>query len=45
MRCMKLLGQSLMTRDFETQVVEIQVRVAILNRNTALAIPITKRID
>lgn len=42
MHCMKLLGQSLMTRDFERQVAEIQVRIAILNRYTALGIPITK---
>lgn len=42
MHCMKLLGQSLMTRDFERQVAEIQVRIAILNRHTALGIPITK---
>jgi hypothetical protein len=39
---MKLLGQSLMTRDFERQVAEVQVRIAILNRYTALGIPITK---
>ena len=42
MHCMKLLGQSLMTRGFERQVAEIQVRIAILNRYTALGIPITK---
>ncbi len=39
MHCMKLLGQSLMARDFERQVAEIQVRSAILNRYTALGIP------
>jgi hypothetical protein len=42
MHCMKLLGQSLMARDFERQVAEIQIRVAILNRYTALGIPITE---
>ena len=42
MHCMKQLGQSLMTKDFERQVAEIQVRIAILNRYTALGIPITK---
>jgi len=39
---MKLLGQSLMARNFDRQVVEIQVRIAVLNRYTALGIPITK---
>ena len=42
MHCMKLLGQSLMARDFDRQVAEIQVRIAVLNRYTALGIPITK---
>ncbi len=39
---MKLLGQSLMARDFERQVAEIQVRIAVLNRYTTLGIPITE---
>jgi hypothetical protein len=38
MHCMKLLGQSLMARHFERQVAEIQIRIAILNRYTALGI-------
>ena len=42
MHCMKLLGQSLMARDFERQVAEIQVRIAVLNRYTALGIPVTE---
>jgi len=42
MHCMKRLGQSLMARDFDRQVAEIQVRIAVLNRYTALGIPITK---
>ena len=42
MHCMKLLGQSLMARDFDRQVAEIEVRIAVLNRYTALGIPITK---
>jgi hypothetical protein len=42
MHCMKLLGQSLMARDFERQVVEIQIRIAVLNRYTALGIPVTE---
>ena len=42
MHCMKLLGQSLMARDFERQVAEIQIRIAVLNRYTALGIPVTE---
>ena len=34
MHCVKLLGQSLMARDFDRQVAEIQVRIAVLNRYT-----------
>jgi hypothetical protein len=41
---MKLLGQSLMAMDFERQVAEIQIRVAVLNRYTALGIPITESV-
>jgi hypothetical protein len=42
MHCVKLLGQSLVARDFERQVGEIQIRIAVLNRYTALGIPVTK---
>lgn len=42
MNCVKLLGQKLMSRDFERQTAELQVRVAILNRYTALGIPVTQ---
>lgn len=42
--CLKLLGQSLMARDFDRQVAEIQTRVAVMNRYTALGIPITESI-
>jgi hypothetical protein len=42
MHCIKLLGQSLMARDFERQVAEIQIRIALLNRYTALGIPVTE---
>ena len=42
MHCMKPLGQSLMARDFERQVAEIQVRIAVLNRYTAPSIPVTE---
>ena len=44
MQCMKLLGQSLMARDFERQVAEIQIRIAVLNRYTALGIPATESV-
>ncbi|SFQ23484.1 Transposase DDE domain-containing protein [Tranquillimonas alkanivorans] len=41
MHCLKLLGQSLMARDFDRQVAELQVRIAVLNGYTALGIPVT----
>ena len=41
MHCVKLLGQRLSARDFDRQVVEIQIRAAILNGFTALGIPHT----
>ena len=31
-----------MARDFDRQVAELQVRIAVLNRYTALGIPITE---
>jgi len=37
MHCVKLLGQRLMARDFDRQVAEFQVRVAVLNSYTAIA--------
>ena len=45
MHCVKLLGQRLMARDFNRQVAEIQVRIAVLNGYTALGIPITGAIS
>lgn len=42
MNCIKLLGQSLMPRDVDRQVAKIQVRTAVLNRYTALGIPVTE---
>jgi len=41
MRCFKLLGEPVMARDFDRQVAELQVRVAILNRFTQLGTPDT----
>ena len=44
MHCVKLLGQRLMARDFDRQVAELQVRIAILNGYTALGIPDTEAV-
>lgn len=41
---MKQLGQSVMARDFDRQVAEIQVRMAVLNRYTALGVPVTEAV-
>jgi hypothetical protein len=38
---MKLLGQRLMSRAFDRRVAEVQIRAAVLNRFTALGIPMT----
>ena len=39
---MKLPGQRLMARDFDRQVAEFRIRVAVLNGFTALGIPVTE---
>ncbi len=39
MRCVKLMGERVMARDFDRQVAKLQVRVAILNRFTQLGTP------
>ena len=44
MHCVKLLGQRLSARDFDRQVAEFQVRVAVLNAFTALGIPVTEAV-
>ncbi len=44
MHCVKLLGQRLSARQFDRQVAEFQVRVAILNGFTALGIPVTEAV-
>lgn len=44
MHCIKLLGQRLAARDFDRQVAEFHVRMAILNGFTALGIPDTQPI-
>lgn len=40
--CLRLLGQSPMARDFDSQVAEIEIRVAVLNRNTDFGIPVAE---
>lgn len=42
MNCMKLLGQKLFARDFDRQTAELQIRIAVRNRFTAIGIPITQ---
>ena len=44
MHCVKLLGQRLMARDFDRQVAELQVRIAVLNGYTALGTPVTEAV-
>ena len=42
MHCVKLPGLRLAARDFDRQVAEFQVRVAVMNGFTALGIPVTE---
>ena len=42
MNCMKVPGQKLLSRHFDRQTAERQVRIAILNRSTALGILVTQ---
>lgn len=44
MHCVKLLGQRLMARDFDRQVAEVQIRIAVMNRYTALGILVTEAV-
>jgi hypothetical protein len=44
MHCVKLLCLRLMARDFDRQVAALHVRVAVLNRFTALGIPVAEAI-
>ena len=44
MRCMKLLGERLMSRTSNRQTAELQIRAALLNRFTALGTPETMRV-
>ncbi|MFI9459562.1 IS5/IS1182 family transposase, partial [Acinetobacter sp. NPDC052428] len=42
MHCIKLLGDKLSARSFDSQVNEIHARVAVLNRFTELGRPLTR---
>jgi hypothetical protein len=42
---MKLLGQRLMSRDFDRQVAEVWIRIAVMNGCTALGIPVTETVE
>ena len=44
MHCVKLLGQRLAALDFDGQVAEFQISVAILNGFTALGIPLREKL-
>ena len=44
MHCLKLLGQRLMARDFDRQVAEVQIRIAVMNGYTAPGIPVTETV-
>ena len=44
MHCVTRMDQRLVARDFDRQVAEIQLRIAVLNRYTALGIPVTEAV-
>lgn len=43
MRCLKLLGERIMAKDFDRQNTEVQIRIALMNRFTSLRAPETVR--
>ncbi len=45
MPCSNLFGQSLMVCGFEWQGADIHIRIAALNRDTALGIAVTSSVD
>ena len=45
MNCINLRGRSLMARNFDRQVTETEVRVAVLNRYSALGIIRSVQVD
>lgn len=44
MGCFKRLGERVMARDFDRQVLELQIRASIFNRSTRLGTPETVRV-
>lgn len=44
MHGLKLLGQRLMAWDFDRQVAELQIRIAVMNADTALCIALTEAV-
>lgn len=44
MHCVKLLGQRLIARDFDHQVAELQVCIAVSNGYAVLGIPVTEAV-
>jgi len=44
MRCLKLLGERVMARNFDILVAELHPKAAIMNRVTALGTPQTQRV-
>jgi hypothetical protein len=45
MHCVKLLGQRLTSRDFEREIAEFQLRVAVLNDFTAPAESVAEALE
>ncbi|SEC05123.1 hypothetical protein SAMN05519105_1849 [Rhodobacter sp. 24-YEA-8] len=43
MRCLKLLGERIMAKDFDRQNTEVQIRIALMNRFTSHGTPETVR--
>ncbi len=43
MKYFKALGERIAARDFERQIAELHIRVAVLNRFTVLGTPVTLR--
>jgi hypothetical protein len=41
---MKMPEQRLMARNFDRQVAEVQIRIAVINGYTALGIPVTETV-
>ena len=42
--CFAIACRQCMARDFDRQVAEIQIRIAVLNRYTAIGIPVTEAV-